>query len=226
MTGFSPQVRAIMHERSCTVEGCDRPLRARGYCCTHWARWKRYGTHELPVRPQYQQCTVDGCGMKPRSKHSPYCEAHYGRLRRKGTTDDPMRVIGQCFVDDCDEPATASGRTLGRSDEFYCRMHYMRLAKRGDAAFDCKWDEHPRWSGDEATYEAMHQRVKKMRGVPSKHQCVDCGKQARHWSYDHTDPDQKVQVGKGPYSTDMDRYHPRCVRCHKKFDMARIGGRK
>lgn len=30
-------------DRLCTIEGCDRPLRARGWCITHWARWRRHG---------------------------------------------------------------------------------------------------------------------------------------------------------------------------------------
>jgi hypothetical protein len=28
---------------SCTVEGCVRRLRARGYCTTHYAKWQKYG---------------------------------------------------------------------------------------------------------------------------------------------------------------------------------------
>ncbi len=28
----------------CTVEGCDMPIKARSWCDTHWARWKRTGS--------------------------------------------------------------------------------------------------------------------------------------------------------------------------------------
>lgn len=27
----------------CTIEGCTKTIRARGWCSTHWARWKRNG---------------------------------------------------------------------------------------------------------------------------------------------------------------------------------------
>lgn len=27
----------------CTIDGCDKPVRARGWCFPHWKRWRRYG---------------------------------------------------------------------------------------------------------------------------------------------------------------------------------------
>lgn len=41
----------------CTVEGCHRPLRARGWCAAHYARWSRTGSH-LTVRPRYPARTL------------------------------------------------------------------------------------------------------------------------------------------------------------------------
>lgn len=32
-----------MTTRTCTVEGCDRDARARGWCGMHWQRWRRTG---------------------------------------------------------------------------------------------------------------------------------------------------------------------------------------
>lgn len=29
--------------RACSVDGCTNKLRARGYCPTHWLRWRKYG---------------------------------------------------------------------------------------------------------------------------------------------------------------------------------------
>lgn len=28
----------------CSIEGCDKPARARGWCVNHYARWKRHGS--------------------------------------------------------------------------------------------------------------------------------------------------------------------------------------
>lgn len=32
-----------MSERPCTIDGCDRPVRARGWCARHYQRWQRTG---------------------------------------------------------------------------------------------------------------------------------------------------------------------------------------
>lgn len=32
-----------MAKRTCTIEGCDRPHMARGWCGAHWKRWKNHG---------------------------------------------------------------------------------------------------------------------------------------------------------------------------------------
>lgn len=37
--------------RTCSIEGCARPHRARGWCSTHWLRWSKTGTTDDPVIP-------------------------------------------------------------------------------------------------------------------------------------------------------------------------------
>lgn len=41
-----------MTERTCSVEGCERPLVARGYCKAHYIRFWRRGSTELALRRQ------------------------------------------------------------------------------------------------------------------------------------------------------------------------------
>ncbi len=36
---------------SCTVEGCDSPTIARGWCSRHYQRWQRHGSTDEPARP-------------------------------------------------------------------------------------------------------------------------------------------------------------------------------
>jgi hypothetical protein len=88
----------------------------------------------------------------------------------------------------------------------------------------CTW-----WRSDDPDYTTAHKRVKRQRGHPQDHRCVDCGeRQEQQWSYDYNDPSPKVNPRTGcPYSTDIDRYEPRCRRCHKAFDAQRalIGDR-
>lgn len=32
-----------MTARTCSVDGCDRPHRSRGWCVAHYFRWRRHG---------------------------------------------------------------------------------------------------------------------------------------------------------------------------------------
>jgi hypothetical protein len=33
-------------QRTCSIEGCDRPVRGRGWCQMHWRRWRKHGNPE------------------------------------------------------------------------------------------------------------------------------------------------------------------------------------
>ncbi|MDX3405116.1 hypothetical protein PV708_02485 [Streptomyces sp. ME02-6977A] len=65
-------------------------------------------------------------------------------------------------------------------------------------------------------------RLRRERGAASEQECVDCGGQARDWSYDHQDaeevsgPDRAGRTVK--YSLKLGHYQPRCKPCHSKFD--------
>lgn len=71
-------------------------------------------------------------------------------------------------------------------------------------------------------YAGAHDRVRALRGPAKGHSCVDCGRQAREWSYDRQDPEQRCGLndyGRGlAYSLDPSRYQPRCKPCHVAFD--------
>ena len=66
---------------------------------------------------------------------------------------------------------------------------------------------------------AAHNRVDRARGKASAHQCVDCERPAKDWSFDHlVEPD--AITAEGPYSLDVNAYSPRCRVCHKALDNA------
>lgn len=75
-------------------------------------------------------------------------------------------------------------------------------------------------------YGTAHERIRETLGPASARECVDCGEQARHWSYDHADPRQLVSTDPATigaaYSLDSTHYEPRCVSCHKLFDLGRV----
>lgn len=77
------------------------------------------------------------------------------------------------------------------------------------------------WTGSNATYSAMHQRVRAIRGNARCYDCQICGKAATNWAYDHRDSDARTEVI-GPslleYSVDVQHYIPLCRPCHLNFD--------
>lgn len=213
-----PRPKMIGPKLPCSVDGCDKANLARGYCGNHWALWRRHGT-PTPVWPDI--CTVEGCADPVRSLRAGMCEKHYYRARRgKRVSVDPQPISGPCVIDGCNRPAEVSAPDRAPySGDGICRMHMLRKRKRGDYSFEMRGENHPMWTGDDATNKAVHLRLRAQRGKAKSWMCVDCSCPALHWSYDHTDPDELHDEVKGPYSLDPDRYMPRCARCHKLFDL-------
>lgn len=118
----------------------------------------------------------------------------------------------------------------------WCQTHYHRWRRTGDPLTvkherGASGQDAPGWRGDEITYYGAHARVKSLRGSATKYTCASCGKPGDHWSYDHTDPNQRWQkfTWNGAevnvaYSPDVDRYRPMCRGCHLREDRQRKGG--
>lgn len=68
--------------RLCSVDGCDKPTIARGFCTLHYQRWKRHGDPTKTKRYEGALCSVEGCS-KVATKRL-LCRAHYWRLREHG----------------------------------------------------------------------------------------------------------------------------------------------
>lgn len=156
-----------------------------------------------------KECDVEGCTKTARSKTAAYCEMHYCRIRRHGTLETLHRT--GCLVDGCEKPHDALG---------YCSTHLSRVRRRGDANFEYVGPNNHNWTGDAASYGAVHQRLRKARGPARNHPCVDCGEPARHWSWNR---DGGVDDSVHPYGLNFDGFVPRCVKCHKRFDLACLG---
>jgi len=128
---------------------------------------------------------------------------------------------GTCSIEGC------SNRAYART---WCSKHYQRWLKHGSPDWEPpqRWvgELNPAWTGDRATYDGMHQRVKTKYGRPSEHACVDCGAPATDWSLQHdVDPStlrsETVNGWLLWYSLDVDGYAPRCHRCHGAYDWNR-----
>ena len=116
---------------TCSIEGCERPVYARGWCTRHWYRWRYHGS-PTAGRPVGQDgsggvCSVEGCARPAAARG--WCRTHHRRWLRhgsplvRGVIETP--AIGTqrfCSVDGCDRPHEAHG---------LCSMHRARWVKHG-----------------------------------------------------------------------------------------------
>jgi len=151
---------------------------------------------------------------------------HLSALTGKGLVVKATRTCSH--PDGCPRPAKGLG---------LCQAHYMRWWSKGSIGpaeigtqgrpFD--GGRHPNYLGDQVGYSGLHIRLRKERGSAGNYKCVHCGGDAKHWAYDHTDPAEQTDEAYGVYSTDMSRYIPLCVSCHRVFDDApvcKLGGKR
>jgi len=172
-------------------------------------------------------CSVDGCVKPTRRKRAELCGMHYHRQYRGKPIGDALELkrksrSPECHIDGCTKPDAEAG---------LCSMHGSRRRRHGNPEVVIAHEDrnmpagasHPRWVGEEASYSAVHSRVKRLKGPAAQHDCVDCGLTAQHWSYDHRDPEEKLGDARSAnlvaYSTKLDHYSPRCVVCHKRYDL-------
>jgi hypothetical protein len=197
-------------DATCSVEGCARPVTARGMCKRCYYRALNKGEFQ-PNAPR-TVCSVEDCGAKHYGRG--LCRAHWKKQRRYG---DPLFVTGrkkagdpwpECSVDGCAAPAKSRG---------YCKQCYARWLKHGDPTAGGA----PRPQGEVLSYNGVHRRLREIRGKASEYNCVDCGGQAAEWSFCHDAEMQLVDPHGLPYSPDLDDYQARCARCHWAYDRNR-----
>lgn len=146
---------------------------------------------------------------------------HYHRLYRYGSIHGsaaqklritlwfPCRECGDYF-------SVTPGQRRGgaRANPTFCSVECMTGHRVGDG--------HLAWRGDNASYDVVHQRLKRAMGPASRQLCATgCGRTAVHWAYDHLDPNEQRSPA-GPFSTDLTHYDPMCGTCHKLLDLAAI----
>ena len=89
-----------MAKGMCSVEGCGRPARTRGWCQAHYMRWWYTGDVRAgdPIVPHPARtgapCLADGCTNPQRTQG--WCPAHYMRLLEWGEVrpEVPLKQYG------------------------------------------------------------------------------------------------------------------------------------
>jgi hypothetical protein len=175
-------------------------------------------------------CSVDGCEKPVKRPTTGFCYSHYMKNWRYGTptpahASRASDIVGKRYGEltvlkhlghgkwlcscDCGETTTTRAGELNRGSAKTCgnrTAHYRQ---------------------ETVEYTAAHDRIRTDLGSVRNHACSECGAPARHWSYNHDDPHElesrSTQTLGVRYSLNPSHYSPRCVPCHKRFDLDRIG---
>lgn len=95
---------------TCSIAGCGRPSKARGWCYMHWKRWRLSGDPGT-AGPRHIRggriCKVEGCGLRAHAKD--LCNTHHARFQRLGYAGEVERWI-----------LVRNGRTDAEMFDAYC----------------------------------------------------------------------------------------------------------
>lgn len=77
----------------CSIEGCLKPAKTRGWCSAHYEYWRRNGHpgeagDRRKREREFKPCSIEGCGRQAKSRG--FCEMHYARWRTHG---DPLKAL-------------------------------------------------------------------------------------------------------------------------------------
>lgn len=218
-----------MAKKACSQEGCGLDAKARGMCKRHYDKW-RSGVGPLTAKGRADKgpCAVEECPKRAYRKG--WCYAHYMKDWRNGTPTPEHRprwmdIRGQRFG-----TLTVTGIRVGRF--WVCQCDCGETVERDAGNLRINGDRNrcgtpgKHYYTDDPGYGAAHDRVRRIHGSASQHPCIDCNEPAYHWSYDHLDADElmyEYESGKFiAYSAKPEHYQPRCVPCHKRYDLDRI----
>lgn len=158
---------------------------------------------------------------------SPICRARL-RETEKPTAGRPKRDYPQDIVDAvCN--MYMSGMTVAEINEVAPAGYKVQTIlqrylseRRPQAKRNQTGEQNSSWRGSNASYTAVHLRLKVLSGPASDHECVDCGKVADDWSYQNQCEEERRELNRGKYCTHVEHYRPRCRPCHHAFDREEV----
>ncbi len=68
----------MVSKGTCRAEGCDKEVRAKGYCDRHYRKWRK----GLMGKPRHRSCNEKGCGKAPGRQG--LCADHFLKKHTKG----------------------------------------------------------------------------------------------------------------------------------------------
>ena len=79
-----PEWQPEQYPNACVIDGCGKPVVARGWCRKHYGRWHKHGDPDVGDRRD-QKCSANGCDEPHRCQG--FCDLHYRRWRRSGDAE-------------------------------------------------------------------------------------------------------------------------------------------
>ncbi len=76
----SPKKKATANRKPCSVQGCGREYRAKGYCRHHYKEWR----HGKFGKVRYKSCKEFECFKPMAQNRHGFCEAHFQSYYVKG----------------------------------------------------------------------------------------------------------------------------------------------
>ena len=77
---------------TCSIEKCNDPISARGWCNKHYQQWWAYGDPEFsPQIKRPSTCSIPRCKGKHHARG--WCEPHYRRWLKYGDVLDGWGLI-------------------------------------------------------------------------------------------------------------------------------------
>lgn len=118
-----------MPKSTCSIEGCDKRHKGRGYCDMHLSRFKIHGDPRKGAKPQkgVRSCGIEGCELPFLAKD--LCRKHYSRLYRNNSPHDE----DQAYVWDSFSECVFCGGPIPDGCKFrrYCRQACASSASMG-----------------------------------------------------------------------------------------------
>lgn len=123
---------------ACTIPGCERPVRARGWCPMHYKRWRRHGDPLRDRTTRRSVCLIPGCEAPVKGRG--WCSAHYQQWRVHG---DPLHQRGSNRLTlacaECGKPFTASLSEKRRFCSRPCYITHIRNDTSRGTVAACDW---------------------------------------------------------------------------------------
>jgi len=166
--------------RKCSVPSCTESHKARGFCASHYAQFKRGMNPDSPINKRQMVkldcCEIEGCDYKVKSKN--LCYMHYARLQRFGRTHniDQTKPLKKCKIEGCNKnsyckemyhPHYTQEHTFPKKYGITGEQFRKMLKEQNNVCLICKKPELAKWQGSiQKTLAVDHDhKTGKVRGL-------------------------------------------------------------